>query len=192
MREILLTKVTAVVLLTLGVGLAWAVSAPAARGAAPESRFTLSVDRHVVRSGASLTASASAPTQCTWLLEWVGERRVDHAHDVVTNFVAPAVTRPTRVALRATCFYRGPEPTNRPGTGTLVAFVPPSWTQTELVTVLPAGAAVSAPAGSPSGGGGGSGLPQTGGPLLLVLLAAMGSLVVGAALVRRGSRAVPA
>jgi hypothetical protein len=181
-----------------GVGLA-----PAQADADP--RFSLSVDSRAVRGGQPLTVTGASTTRCAWLLEWNGERRIARDRAAFTaSFTAPRVTRPTRLPVQGTCFYdvpatrgqHGPRGNPRaPGStsrSTLVVRVPPSWRHTVVVTVLPAGVAVSAPGtaggpGHPSGG-----LPGTGGPALWLLLAGIGAVLAGGAVVRvRPPRALP-
>lgn len=157
-----------------------------ASSAEPGPRFRLTVDRHAVHSGEQLMVAATATTTCTWLLEWSGERRAQEGRAFATSFVAPPVSRPTRVSLRGTCFYRGARPQQSAGRGTLAAFVPPSWTHTTVVTVLPPGAVVSPPHTS-GGHGHPAVLPGTGGPALPALLAGLALVVAGATLVRRAS-----
>jgi hypothetical protein len=159
--------------------------APASQ-AEPGPRFRLAVDRHAVHAGERLTATATATTDCTWLLEWNGERRSQVSRTLATSFVAPAVSRPTRITLHGTCFHHGTRPAGSSARGNLAAFVPPSWTHTEVVTVLPPGAVVSPP--HASGGPGHPGaLPGTGGPALLTVLAGLVLVATGSVLVRRSS-----
>jgi hypothetical protein len=159
--------------------------APTAQ-ADPGPGFRLAVDRHAVHGGEQLTAIATAATGCTWLLEWDGERRVAQGRSLTTSFVAPAVSRPTRIALHGTCFYRGVRPSHSSARGTLAAYVPPSWRHDTVVTVLPPGVAVSAPHAS-GGPGRPGGLPGTGGPSALSLLAGLLLVVAGSVLVRRST-----
>lgn len=172
----------ALVLASLGP----AVSAQADSG----PRFKIRVDRHAVRGGEMLTATATATTSCTWVLEWSGARRVGHGDAFETSFVAPVVSRPTRILLHGTCFYTDPRPANSSAGGNFVVSVPPSWRHDVGITVLPPGASVSPPqaAGGPGhAGGSGGGLSGTGGPALAALLAGLVLVVTGSLLVRRAS-----
>jgi hypothetical protein len=182
----------------VSIGLAPAALAEGGR------RFALSVDRHVIHSGEHFTATATATYTCQWMLEWNGDRRVRSGRTFTAAYTAPAVTRPTRIPLHGTCFYSPSEGrridvggnravgTARGMAQSITVTVPPSWRHTVVVTVLPPGAAVSPPA---SGGGSahpGGVIPNTGGPALLVLLAALGAVLVGSAMVRTSSRRVSA
>jgi len=167
-----------------------------------DHRFKLTVDRHALRSGQRLTVTASAPTRCVWLLEWHGDRRHVEGSVFTTTYIAPQVSRPTRIPLHGTCFYNEPAgartaPTSAAAASnrsalTITVTVPPSWRQTVVVTVVPPGGTVSPPhqgAGSPGTGGGG--LPNTGGPMFWLLIAGLASLIAGGTAASR-SRPEPA
>lgn len=202
MRMRAMTRCVSFALVALIATFSYLAIAPAAAQRGPT--FTLSVDRHVVHSGESFTATAVAPGECAWILEWDGDRRTSKATRVVATYTAPQVTRPTRVPLDGTCFYdlardragknRSTTPSHGSGSAQrLMVTVPPKWTDTVAITVLPAGTAVSPPAlaGGPGDTGG---LPSTGGPALEPLLAGLTAVALGAAvaLTSRGGSRSPA
>jgi hypothetical protein len=156
--------------------------------------FRLTVDRHVLHSGQSVTATATTTTRCDWLLEWNGDRHVEHARTSTATWTAPQVSRPTMIPVHATCFYASgaarPDAAPRAtGPGQRVAVtVPPSWRRTLVVTVLPRGSEVSAPGTVGGAGHPGGGLPGTGGPALWILFAGLGAVFVGSATVRSSPR----
>jgi LPXTG-motif cell wall-anchored protein len=175
---------------------ALAPSAHAAR-AYPDAgpTFDLRVNRHLLYGGQRLVATATASVSCTWLLEWNGDRRPRTGKTFTTTYVAPAVTRLTRIPLHGTCFYdqqrarqhRAPARAATSATSTAEAImveVPPHWQQTIVITVLPPGSAVSPPIGGHPHPGG-TGLPNTGGPSRWILLTGLGVLLAGSVVVRR-------
>jgi len=193
-----LRSLALVVLVALVGGIDFAPTAQADRG----PTFTLTVDRHVVHSGEQFTASAGATSECDWLLEWNGDRRVQKVRRLVTTYTAPAVSGPTRIPLHATCFYaptgsaRGGnrDVTSVTGIGRtaerITVTVPQAWRHTLMVTVLPPRSAVSPPesgAGTVKPGGN---LPLTGGPPLWALLAGVGTVLIGR-LTARVARTTP-
>ncbi|MBO9523606.1 MAG: LPXTG cell wall anchor domain-containing protein [Nocardioidaceae bacterium] len=193
-----MTRLASGVLLALVTVLAVSLGAPGPALAAPKDpAFTLKVDRHTVRGGQTLTATATAQVVCDWIIEWNGERRHVRATRIVTSYVAPTVARPTKMPLRGTCVV-APAPiagparsTAQPDQQSVVVRVPPHSSHTVGVTVLPPGTDVSPP--DPGGGVGGEGtgpggLPSTGGPPLWLLAAGLGALLAGALVVRRAQR----
>lgn len=187
----------ACVLATFGMLLA-APAASAYPDAGPEARFKLAVDRRVLYSGEAFTATASANVRCGWTLAWNGARKVATAKVLRHRFIAPRVTRITRIPLHGRCFYElpgtapRPQPTVGHGAGQVLSVrVPESWRKTIQITVLPPGSGVSPPDdGGPDGGpdGGNGELPDTGGPPLWALAAGLGSLLLGLAAVRETRR----
>lgn len=176
-----------VLIVFLGAMTAPALAAPEAKGG-----FSVTVDRSTLRSGEVLTATGRYSASCAWIIDWNNEHRSTTAKRIVATFVAPTVTKLTRIPLRATCFYTPkvparpipPKPSIRPNSTSqrITVMVPPSLRQTITITVLPSGAIVSPP--TPGGGGG---LPNTGGPDLWILLAAIATLLVGASMVRHAT-----
>ncbi len=169
-----------------------ALSFPAQADSA--SRFALKVDRKVLFSGERFTATGTSRTDCDWVLEWNGERRTGDPRRVTATFTAPSVTRLTKIPLKARCFYAAPAPPRSTGpTGVrggvsqrLTVTVPPSWTKTITITVLPTGSAVSPPGGNGNGTGGV--LPNTGGPQHWPLALGLGAVLLGSLVVRRAAR----
>lgn len=153
--------------------------------------FTLKVDRHVLYGGQSLTATASAKGVCDWILEWNGDRRHVKATSFSTTYVAPRITKRTKIPLHATC-VAAPARRNQASRAAapagdaqaIVVRIPAHTSHTAVITVLPPGSAVNPP---DIGGGvdGAGGLPNTGGPSWWLLVAGLGALVVGGATVRR-------
>lgn len=175
------------VLLLLALG-TLVIASPAA--ADPDGSFRLSVDRKVLRSGEQLTVRASATVACDWIVEWDGEIRRDRAHVLTTTYLAPIVTRVTKVPVGGRCFpvgaiTRSKAPPELSGPSQqLRVQVPESWARSITVTVLPAGSAVSPPPAPDPGGG----LPNTGGPSWWLVLTALGMIVAGTATIRSAQR----
>jgi hypothetical protein len=152
----------------------------------------LSVSRSVVHEGGAFTARASANVTCDWVLNWGGNHRHAVGKTFVTSYVAPAVSKPTRIRLDARCFPitspRAPTtkvraPATRSGAAErIILRVPPSYTDSVMITVLPEGTVVKPPHHA------GGDLPGTGGPRLWLLLLGLGCLLVGSAAVRSGGR----
>lgn len=169
------------------VGLAVPASA-----AGPKVR--VKVDREVVRSGQTFTVTASASTRCQWLVRWNGERRVRTGKRFTGVFTAPAVTGRVRLPVSATCFYtpegvRPPPTASTSGTAERVTvYVPERQSGAGAITVLPPRASVSPP--QPPHDPGPDGLPNTGGPVWLLLLAGMTSLLGGIVILRRTAQRV--
>ncbi len=160
----------AAVLVTLGF-------APSAT-AYPDARMDLSVDRQVLYGGDAFTATATANLTCAWNLSWNSVARNNTSATYVTTYVAPAVTRITRIPLNGTCSYTAPA-----GRGaTRAVATAQTWHRTITITVLPRGSAAAAPK---SGGGN---LPNTGGPDELVLYAGLALLLAGAGAVALARR----
>lgn len=181
--------------LALVAALGWAVPVQA-RSAG--RTFTLEVDHVVLNSGHQLTVTGRSNRPCVWLIDWHGDRRSAHAATFTTTYVAPQVTKTTRIVVHGTCFYTAKAPPvprsdapGHPAAGrldvqTLVVFVPPSWHHDITVIVVPAGAVVSAPGGIhiPS-----PGLPNTGGPALWLLVAGALATISGSVVASRARRA---
>lgn len=135
-------KVAAVGLLLALVLLATSASA------GPAPAFEVALDRHALRSGQLLTATASSTRPCEWVLEWNGTRQHAIGTRFVATFTAPPVTRPRRIPLHALCVYGDP-PRRTTGSpparrtrdrSTIVVTVPDNWQDTIDVNVLPNGA----------------------------------------------------
>jgi hypothetical protein len=149
-----------------------------------------------------VTVTGTSSTTCTWLLEWNGERRIGRDRAAFTSsFLAPQVSRPTRIPLQGTCFYDSPasrpqhgsdprdtQPPSSTSRSTFVVRIPPRWRHTVVVTVLPPRSAVSAPGTTGGPGHPGGGLPGTGGPALWLLLTGLGAVLVGSVAVRTSPR----
>lgn len=152
------------------------------------ARFAVNVDRKVLFSGEQLTATATSRVDCDWILEWNGERRYEATRRLRATFTAPVVTKLTKIPLKGRCFYAATgsadkAPAARGGSSQRVLVrVPPSWTTTVIVTVLPAGGAVNPPE---TGGGE---LPDTGGPDRWLLLLGLGAVLAGSVVVRSSAR----
>ncbi|HSV39449.1 MAG TPA: hypothetical protein VLI04_11890 [Nocardioidaceae bacterium] len=168
--------------------LAWAGLVPAANAG---EHHHVTVDRHQLRGGQSLTVTATSTSECAWVLEWNGARQAKVARVLVATFSAPAVSQRARIPLHATCFMTHskfrttgahPKP-SASGSGTTAQYlrvtVPPSWRHTIPITVLPSETGVLPDE---------TGLPGTGGPPLWLLLTGLGTLLGGVGLTTRRSR----
>jgi len=154
------------------------------------AQFALKVDRKVLFSDEQFTATATSKIDCDWILEWNGERKHADTRRLSATFTAPTVTRVTKIPLKGRCFY-APPAQPKPGRAAAVrggasqriqVTVPPSWTRTIVITVLPAGSAVNPP------DDGGSELPDTGGPDRWLLIVGLGAVLAGAVTVREAAR----
>ncbi|MCW2755234.1 MAG: hypothetical protein JWQ32_2645 [Marmoricola sp.] len=154
------------------------VFAPSAT-AYPDVRFDVNVDRQVLYAGESFTATATSNVTCNWTLAWDSVTRQDASPTYVTTYVAPAVTRITRIPLDGTCLYASPT-TGR--TSTRVATAMSSWHRTIVLKVLPRSSGATAPNGR-SGN-----LPSTGGPDEVVLFGGLALFLVGAGAVTLARR----
>jgi LPXTG-motif cell wall-anchored protein len=180
--------------------LGWLVLAPAAQADA-DHHFNLAVDRHVVRSGGQFTATARGDVACNWTLEWNDVVRHGDARVFATTYTAPEVARTTRIPLHGICFHdqsrvqrssRHAMTQASVGHGAsqlLTVTVPPGWRREIVITVLPRRSAVSPPSQGGPGHGAGGILPNTGGPTFWILLAGLGSLLVGAVAATRSRQA---
>lgn len=169
---------------------------------AARSRITgLTVDRPTVRSGQSITATATADRACAWTIAWNGEVRRSTGTFARATFTAPTVGTRTRLPLRAICAavpVPSPPASGRPSPGStgstgatqqLSVKVPAAQVRALVITVLPKKAVVQPPGNGEDGSAGGGGdLPDTGGPDRNVLLAALGAVLAGLLLILAGSR----
>lgn len=148
---------------------------------------SVTVDRAVVRPGQTFTVTASAGVRCQWLVTWNGERQVRSGMRFRGSFAAPAADVRRRLPVRATCYYTPADirpPNAAPPTGTaerVTVYVPERVSGGAVVTVVPSMATPQPPTVDP-------GLPNTGGPSWLLLLAGLASLAGGVVIVRRTTR----
>ncbi|MCW2858068.1 MAG: hypothetical protein JWR52_3683 [Marmoricola sp.] len=167
------------------VGLFAAIGFAPSAQAYPEVLINLSVNKQVLYSGQTFTATATANVVCDWTLEWNGDSRNRTGHnDFVTTYTAPDVTKVTPIPLHGTCGYTLPDGAT-PVTGRVAAGAAPhvTWRRTIIVTVLP-----SATVSPPTQGG----LPNTGGPDLWILLGGLGLVAGGSLVIARSKRRDPA
>lgn len=154
--------------------------APAAQ-AYPEVVIDLEVNHNVRYGGEKFTATASANVDCDWTLEWNGDSRdKGQAKNFTTTYTAPQVAKVTKIPLHGTCDYLLPDGAT-PVTGRAAAGPMTTWNRTIVITVLPRGSAVSSP--------GDGELPNTGGPNLWLVVAGLGLVAGGSAVVIRTKRA---
>ncbi|MBO9522568.1 MAG: LPXTG cell wall anchor domain-containing protein [Nocardioidaceae bacterium] len=164
MKKVLLAAATVLVALfaTLGV-------APAA-SAYPELTCNLTVDSQVVNEGDTFTATGTAAVveknargaavgdDIHWVMTFNGETRTGAGAVFTQTFTAPNVTKKTVFPLTA-------KTSSDAGT----------CQRTVDITVLPGGAVVEPPGEGPGEGG----LPNTGGPRLILLIAGILLLLGG-------------
>lgn len=134
----------------------------------PDVQHSLTVDRQVLFSGDSFTATASANVDCAWDLEWNGQAREGGGRLFETTYVAPQVTEIEKIDLVGTCEYADPAD----GAAKAAAA---TWQETVTITVRPGANGAAAPTG-----GAGDDLPGTGGPNLVVLLSGLVLVLAGA------------
>jgi LPXTG-motif cell wall-anchored protein len=167
---------------TVVVGLVAAIGFAPSAQAYPEVVINISVGRTVVFGLHDFTAVASANVTCNWTLEWNGVTRTRAGHKTfTTTFRAPNVSRVTRIPLHATCVYTVPSGARAVTSRTTATTASQAtWRRTIVITVLPARGTVT----PPSQGG----IPNTGGPDLWILLAGLGLVATGGAVVVRSKR----
>jgi LPXTG-motif cell wall-anchored protein len=146
--------------------------APAAQ-AYPEVVIDLTAEPTVLYGGQTFTATATANVTCDWTLEWNGDTRTKGGvENFETVYTAPEVTKITKIPLHGTCDYLLPDgATPAPRVAARAAATPTTWNRTIDITVLPQGNAVSPPTDT--------GLPNTGGPSMWLLLAGIALVAVG-------------
>lgn len=161
MKKVLVASATVLVALLAALGFA-----PAAN-AYPELTCNVSVDSQVVLEGEQFTATATAEGQDAaggqvagegihWVMTFHGETRTGNGSVFMQTFTAPNVDKKTTFPLTA-------RSSSTAG----------SCQRTVDITVLPSGTVVSPP--SPGEGG----LPNTGGPRLIFLIAGVLLLLGG-------------
>lgn len=134
----------------------------------PDVAVNLTADKTVVNGGDKVTVTADSNVACSWSETWNNENRASAGSRFVATYVAPKVTKITKLLVKATCDYVDPDAAGR-ATAT-------SWDKDLTITVVPAAAAVTRNAAD---------LPSTGGPGriwvaggLVLLLAGASALVV--------------
>jgi len=167
MKKILLMATMLLAALAATVGLAPSASAY------PELTCNLTVEPQVVYAGQTLTATgtaveiekqlraSAAGDDISWVMTFNGETRTGKGAVFVQKFTAPQVTKSTKLVLTA-------KSTSAAG----------SCPHTIAVTVLPGDVVVETP-------GGQGGLPNTGGPRLILLIAGLALVVAGGVAVKR-------
>ena len=135
----------------------------------PDVRIDLTVNHQVLYSGESFTVTGISTVPCTLDLEWNDEVRKSAAtKKFVTSYVAPAVTKVTKIPLTGVCHYAAP-------TGGKAAAGVSTLQRRITVTVLPrSSGATAAPVDNSAD------LPGTGGPNLVFLLSGLVLLLTGA------------
>jgi len=136
----------------------------------PDVRLDLTVNHQVLYSGESFTATGVSTVECSLNLEWNKVVRTsDRTTRFVTSYVAPQVTKITKIPLTGVCRYTTPSgaKASAPAVSTLQRRI--------TVTVLPrANAAATTPVDNSAD------LPGTGGPNRIVLLSGLVLLLAGA------------
>ncbi|MFL6158690.1 MAG: LPXTG cell wall anchor domain-containing protein [Marmoricola sp.] len=134
----------------------------------PDVQVNLTVTKQIVYGGDSFTATTESNVTCDFSTEWGGTTRPGTGTSFSTEYVAPAVTRITKVPLTGECTYLTPSGSGR------ATSAPTTWKHTMTITVLPrANAAVAAGRNSTD-------LPSTGGPNWAFLAGGLGLVLVGA------------
>lgn len=134
----------------------------------PDVDVSLTASRTIVNSGDSLTVTAASNVACAWSESWNSEGRTSSGSSFVTTYVAPRVTKITKLLVQATCSYAAP--------GRSARAAAQSWAKELTITVLPAasGATVA---------DGGANLPGTGGPSRVWVAGGLVLLLAGASAV---------
>lgn len=159
---------------------------------AADPNVTAHLSSRTVTGGQLFTVTSHANVLCDWVVDFRGQKQHTVSRSNVSTFLAPEVTRRTRLPLVVTCVLHSPPAgttgvrTHQPNpTRTDVSHVavriPPNTHVEVPVTVVPP--QVSPPEGGP--GGEGTGLPSTGGPAYWMVLVGLGAVLLGSVLVRR-------
>jgi hypothetical protein len=136
----------------------------------PDVRLDLTVNHQVLYSGESFTATGISNVECSLNLEWNNVvRQSDPTTKFVTSYVAPQVSKITKIPLTGVCRYAAP-------TGGKASAAGVSTLQRRItVTVLPRGSAAATVPNDTS-----ADLPGTGGPNRVFLLSGLVLLLAGA------------
>lgn len=144
----------------------------------PDVRISAVPDKLVVNAGDPLTVTATSSVDCSWGESWNDEGHASAGTKFVTTYVAPAVSKITKIPLTATCAY------GAAATGTQ------TWKHQTTITVLPVANGAAAPPQASSD------LPNSGGPNRVFLLSGLVLLLAGATAVtvarRRAEAELPA
>lgn len=164
MKKVLLASAAALVAVLATLGFAPAASAY------PELTCNVTVDSQVVYEGEQFTATGTVEEQSDgadihWVMTFNGETRTGTGTVFAQTFTAPDVSATAKFALTA-------KVTSPSGT----------CQHSVDITVLPTGAVVEPPGGSEGG------LPNTGGPRLIFLIAGVALLVGGTGAVASARR----
>lgn len=135
----------------------------------PDTRIVLTVNHQVIYSGDSFTATGASTVPCSLDLEWNHTVRHGGAtREFATTYVAPQVTKVTKIPLTAVCNVAD-------GTAGRAASTTTAVHRSLTVTVLPrANGAAAGPAGARAD------LPRTGGPNRAWLVGGLVLLLAGA------------
>lgn len=128
----------------------------------PEIQARITSDHEVVYAGAAFTVSATSNVSCAWDLNWDGSTRAVSGTAVSSKFVAPSVSKITKLPLSGVCSYAN--------TSFRSATAATTQPQKLTITVLPR------PQTSP----GAAALAGTGGPDRMVLISGLLLLIAGA------------
>jgi LPXTG-motif cell wall-anchored protein len=132
----------------------------------PDVQINLTSSKQIVNAGDSVTVTAAANVECSWNETWNDESHASAGTKFVTSFVAPQVTKITKLPVKATCQYTAPAGDARSGAQ--------SWSDDLTITVLPVASAAAAAGQSRAD------LPSTGGPNWVVVAGGVVLLLAGA------------
>jgi hypothetical protein len=96
----------------------------------PQVQARLSSDHEIVYGGASFTINAISNVSCTWAIDWNADTTAVSGTEVSTKFVAPRVSKITKLPLTGVCSYVDPSART-----TVASTLSP---QQLTITVLPA------------------------------------------------------
>jgi hypothetical protein len=169
-------KLVVLGLTTLVAMLGLVVLAPAAQ-AYPDLSCSVDLDAQTVNGGDSFTATGTSQQFSTprlsgraaadavnWEMSFNGDVRTGTGETFTQTFQVPVVAKIKKIPLHAKAVMPG---------GT------PSCEKTVDITILPGGTTVEPPGG---------GLPNTGGPRLVLLLAGLGLVIAGGVAIRQSRK----
>jgi LPXTG-motif cell wall-anchored protein len=151
----------------LAVSAAWltVLGLSSSAQAYPDVQINLTVNKPVVYSGDTFTATAAANVQCDWSVSESDSVQPGSGTTMVATYVAPKVDKITKIPLTGVCSYSDPSAAVRSSAAA-------TYQRTTTVTVLPRAAATT-PATN------GANLPKTGGPSPVFLAGGLGLLLIG-------------
>ncbi|HET6154470.1 MAG TPA: hypothetical protein VFE15_16115 [Marmoricola sp.] len=132
----------------------------------PDVQINLTVNKPVVYSGDTFTATAASNVACAWSVSESDSVKPGNGTTMVATYVAPKVSKVTKIPLTGVCSYVDPS-------GAARSTAEATAQRTTTVTVLPRATATTTPTNNDAN------LSKTGGPSRLILAGGLVLLVIG-------------